>query len=114
LSHSAVETNDPAIQEQIRAQLSVKLTNRETIILDQNVPNPFAEQTVINFSIPETVGKAQIHFYNGEGKLMQSLDVVERGLGSITVFGSDLSSGVYTYTLIADGQAVATKRMVKQ
>jgi hypothetical protein len=114
LSHTAVETNDPAVQQEIRVKLSVKLTNKDAIILDQNVPNPFAEQTVINFSIPETVGKAQIHFYNGEGRLMQSVDVVERGLGSITVFGSDLSSGVYTYALVADGQIVATKRMVKQ
>jgi hypothetical protein len=114
LSQSAVETNDPTVQDHIRAQLSVKLTNRDAIILDQNVPNPFAEQTVINFSIPESVQKAQIHFYNGESRLMQSVDVIERGLGSLTIFGSDLSSGVYTYTLVADGQIVATKKMVKQ
>ena len=45
---------------------------------------------------------------------MQSVDVTERGLGNLTVFGSDLSTGVYTYTLVADGQIVATKRMMKQ
>lgn len=114
LSQSAVQANTPQSQEAIRAQLEVKLSNREAIILDQNVPNPFAEQTVINFSIPETVKKAQIHFYNGTGQLMQSVDVTERGLGSLTVFGSDLSSGTYTYTLVADGVVVATKKMVKQ
>jgi hypothetical protein len=114
LSQSAVQANTPQSQEAIRAQLQVKLTNREAIILDQNVPNPFAEQTVINFSIPETVKKAQIHFYNATGQLMQSVEVTERGLGSLTVFGSDLSSGTYTYTLVADGVVVATKKMVKQ
>lgn len=114
LSQSAVQANTPRSQEAIRAQLQVKLTNREAIILDQNVPNPFAEQTVINFSIPETVKKAQIHFYNATGQLMQSVEVTERGLGSLTVFGSDLSSGTYTYTLVADGVVVATKKMVKQ
>ncbi len=113
LNQSAVQANTPASQEAIRAQLSVKLTNKETIVLDQNVPNPFAEQTVINFSIPETVQKAQIHFYNSEGRIIQSVDVVERGLGSITVFGSDLSTGIYTYTLVADGISVATKKMMK-
>jgi hypothetical protein len=81
--------------------------------LDQNVPNPFSEQTVINFSIPASVQKAQILFYNGEGKLIQSVNVAERGLGSLTVFGSDLSSGIYTYTLVADGQIVATKKMIR-
>jgi hypothetical protein len=114
LSNSAIQANTPQSQEAIRSELSVRLSNRETIILDQNVPNPFAEQTVINFSIPESVQRAQIHFYDGQGKLIQSVDVKERGLGSLTVFGSDLSMGVYTYTLVADGQVAATKKMMKQ
>jgi len=114
LNQSAIQANTPAAQEEVRRNLSVTLSNRETIILDQNVPNPFAEQTVINFSIPQTVQKAQIHFYDGQGKLIQSVDVAERGLGSLTVFGSDLSTGVYTYTLVADGQVVATKKMMKE
>ena len=114
LSNTAIQANTPQSQEAIRSELSVRLSNRETIILDQNVPNPFAEQTVINFSIPESVQRAQIHFYDGQGKLMQSVDVKERGLGSLTVFGSDLSTGVYTYTLVADGQIVATKKMMKE
>jgi hypothetical protein len=114
MNQSMIQNNTQQTQEQVRSQLAVTLSNKTSIILDQNVPNPFAEQTTINFSIPITVVKAQIHFYNAEGKLMQSVDVTERGLGSLTVFGSDLSSGMYTYTLVADGQIVATKRMVKQ
>jgi hypothetical protein len=30
-----------------------------------------------------------------------------------TVFANDLSSGIYTYTLVADGKIVATKKMMK-
>jgi hypothetical protein len=114
MSQSIVESNTIAEQEAVRSQLSVQLSNRTSIVLDQNVPNPFAEQTMINFSIPATVQKAQIHFYDGTGRLIQSVDVVERGLGSLTVFGSDLSQGTYTYTLVADGQIVSTKKMMKQ
>jgi hypothetical protein len=114
LSQSAIQANTPAAQEEVRKNLNVTLSNRSAIVLDQNVPNPFAEQTTINFSIPETVKKAQIHFYDGNGRFMNSVEVTERGLGSITVFGSDLSTGVYTYTLVADGQVVATKKMMKQ
>jgi hypothetical protein len=114
LSNSAIQANTPAAQEEVRKNLNVTLSNRNTIVLDQNVPNPFAEQTIINFSIPETVKKAQIHFYDGNGRFMNSVEVTERGLGSVTVFGSDLSTGVYTYTLVADGQVVATKKMMKQ
>jgi hypothetical protein len=69
---------------------------------------------VINFSIPASVAKAQMHFYDGNGRLIQTLEIAERGLGAVTVFGSDLSSGTYTYTLVADGAVVATKKMMKQ
>lgn len=114
LSQSAIQANTPETQEEVRKNLNVTLSNRNAIVLDQNVPNPFAEQTVINFSIPETVKKAQIHFYDGNGRFMNSVELIERGLGSVTVFGSDLSTGVYTYTLVADGQVVAMKKMIKQ
>ena len=114
LSQSAIQANTPETQEEVRKNLNVTLSNRSAIVLDQNVPNPFAEQTTINFSIPETVQKAQIHFYDGNGRFMNSVEVTDRGLGSVTVFGSDLSTGGYTYTLVADGQVVATKKMMKQ
>jgi hypothetical protein len=114
LSHNAIQQNTPQAQEAIRQQLSVYLSNKEAIILDQNIPNPFAEQTVINFSIPESVKSAQIHFYDGMGSLIKTVEISQRGLGSITVFGADLSSGTYMYTLVADGINVATKKMVKQ
>lgn len=114
MNQSAIQANTPAAQEAVRQNLQVTLSNRSTIILDQNVPNPFAEQTVINFSIPASVAKAQMHFYDGNGRLIQTLEIAERGLGAVTVFGSDLSSGTYTYTLVADGTVVATKKMMKQ
>ena len=114
MNQSLIQNNSAEQQALVRKDIAVTLSNKDAIVLDQNVPNPFAEQTVINFSIPETVKKAQIHFYDGQGKLIQSVDVADRGLGSLTVFGSDLSSGVYTYTLVADGQVVATKKMMKQ
>jgi hypothetical protein len=114
MNQSMIESNTPAQQQELRSQLAVTLSTRNAIVLDQNVPNPFAEQTVINFSIPATVMKAQIHFYDGNGKLIQSVDIAERGSGSLNVFGSDLSKGIYTYTLVADGQIVATKKMIKE
>jgi hypothetical protein len=58
--------------------------------------------------------KAQIQFNDGQGKLIKTVDISERGNGQLNVFANDLSSGVYTYTLVADGQIIATKRMVKQ
>jgi len=94
--------------------INVELNETQSIVLEQNVPNPFAEQTTINFSLPTSVEKAQMLFYNIEGKLIKSIDINERGASRINVFASDLSNGIYTYTLVADGEIVDTKRMVKQ
>ena len=42
------------------------------------------------------------------------MTVIEsRGEGSLVVFASDLSSGLYTYTLVCDGKVIDTKKMVK-
>lgn len=57
---------------------------------------------------------AQIHFYDGQGKLINSVEITNRGAGQLNVFAEDLSSGTYTYTLVADGQIVSTKKMVKE
>ena len=114
ISNSSIQPTQEVFQQQLKNEINVQLSSKNTIILNQNVPNPFAEQTQISFSIPETVKKAQIHFYDANGKLINSVEVQERGLGQLNVFANDLSTGVYTYTLVADGQIVATKKMMKQ
>lgn len=108
------EENSEEEQEAIRSMIDVRLSDGKNIVLNQNVPNPFAEKTVITYSIPESVGKAQIHFYNSQGKLINTVEIIDRGQGQLNVFADDLSSGIYTYTLVADGQIVSTKRMMKQ
>jgi hypothetical protein len=95
-------------------QTDVKLTDAQTIVLEQNVPNPFAEQTAINYSLPDNTVKAQMLFYNAQGKLIQSTELTQKGKGTLNVFASDLSSGIYTYTLVVDGKIIETKKMVKQ
>jgi hypothetical protein len=92
---------------------TISLNTVQSIVLNQNVPNPFAEQTVITYSIPESVKKADILFYDSNGKLINTVSIKERGNSQLNVFANDLSTGIYTYTLVADGQIVATKKMVK-
>jgi hypothetical protein len=92
----------------------VQLANAQSIVLEQNVPNPFAEQTTINYFLPDNTGKAQLLFYNNDGKLIQSVNLNEKGQGQLNVFANDLSNGLYTYTLVVDGKIVETKKMLKQ
>lgn len=78
----------------------------------QNVPNPFAEQTSISYFIPENTESAQMLFTDLSGKEIKTVDL-ETGNGVMTVFASNLSSGQYQYTLFVDGKVYGTKKMVK-
>ncbi len=97
----------------ISNKINVELNNAKSIILNQNVPNPFAEQTTISYFLTNDVKKAQIFFYDSKGVILKIVDVNEKGAGQLNVYAADLSSGSYTYSLIADGKLIETKKMVK-
>ena len=93
---------------------SVEISDKNAIVLNQNVPNPFAESTVISYNIPVTFTKAQINFTTNEGKVIKSVEITTSGKGNLNVFANDLSSGIYNYTLVIDGKSIETKKMIKQ
>lgn len=106
-------TNTPEGQSLVHSK-DVELSNRNIIVLDQNVPNPFAEQTTISYYLPENIGRAQIIFLDQNSKLIKAVELTEKGNGELSVFAQDLSNGIYIYSLIVDGQTIETKKMVKQ
>ncbi|HEX8515912.1 MAG TPA: tail fiber domain-containing protein [Bacteroidia bacterium] len=108
-NHSMLQNNPGSV-----IGLEVELKDGQSIVLEQNVPNPFAEQTTISYFLPENTSKAQILFYNSQGKLIQSTELIQKGRGQLNVFASDLTNGIYTYTLVVDGKIIGTKKMVKQ
>ena len=95
-------------------QLDIELSDKDAIVLNQNVPNPFAEQTTITYNVPVSVSKAQLLFFNANGQVIQTVDIKTRGKGKVNVFASDLSAGLYHYTLVADGKVVDSKKMVRE
>ena len=90
----------------------VELNNLQAVVLEQNTPNPFAEQTTINYYIPEGSGTAQVVFFDMLGRTIKSIDA-KSGYGSLTVFASNLSQGQYSYALFINGQQIASKSMLK-
>jgi hypothetical protein len=72
--------------------------------------------------------KAQLMFYDAQGKLIKAVDITSRGgrsdgrgdddaectgIGRVIVFADDLGDGRYTYALVLDGGVRASKPMVK-
>ena len=81
-------------------------------ILYQNSPNPFSEITTIRFVIPGEVDQAMLYIYNMQGVQIQSHQINDRGYSALEIHGAVLKPGMYLYTLIADGRAIDTKRMI--
>lgn len=88
------------------------MDNRLNAKLYSNIPNPFKEQTVISFFIPETASQASIHIYNLQGNQIKQIRIEEKGHGSVVINGYELTPGMYMYTLIVDGKEIDTKKMI--
>ena len=80
--------------------------------LRQNSPNPFSQSTQIKYYLPREVNQALLCIYDMNGRQIKQIALSERGGGSVTINGSELTAGIYLYALIADGKEVDVKRMI--
>lgn len=81
--------------------------------LYQNYPNPFNQATVINFQL-SIKSEATIKVYDAAGREAAVIfkGVLDYGIYRIDWNASDYPSGIYFYSMFADGRIVATKRLV--
>lgn len=84
------------------------------ILLHQNEPNPFVENTTIQYHIPYDFDKAQLVIGSIDGSVVKIHSIKQKGDGKLILSNADLTKGMYTYSLIIDGQTVSTKKMIKQ
>lgn len=81
--------------------------------LKQNYPNPFNPSTTIEFSLPKA-GVVSLYIYDIAGKLIsKEINNINFNPGTIkhNFDGSNLSTGMYLYSLIIDNKIVETKKM---
>ena len=84
----------------------------EEYLLMQNYPNPFNPLTKITFQIPEA-GLVKLKVYDLLGNEVASLvdGVVNAGIHEVSFDASELTSGVYIYTLFA-GDFIRSNKMI--
>jgi hypothetical protein len=100
-----------------RAETERELAVPETYTLSQNYPNPFNPKTEISFRIPSAT-YTSLKIFNILGQEVKTLVDEHREAGHYTVswrgrdeFGTEVTTGVYFYTLKA-GEFTETKRML--
>ena len=80
--------------------------------LEQNAPNPFNQNTMINYSLPEKAGNAVINITDMNGKVIKTVALTEKGKGQLVLEAGQLAAGTYRYSLIVNGKLLDTKKMV--
>jgi len=78
----------------------------------QNAPNPFTKETIIRYSLDESVESATLFIYDMNGKQLSSYNLHDRGESEINIVGGELDPGMYMYSLVADGLLIGTKQML--
>jgi hypothetical protein len=80
--------------------------------LQQNIPNPFRQNTSIAFVIPSDIVQATLLISNDAGSVVRNMSIAERGDIALSISGSELAPGVYYYALLLDGNQVDVKKMI--
>jgi len=85
----------------------------ENYRLFQNYPNPFNPVTIIKYELSKS-GLAKIKIFNSMGQEIQILinEKQNTGIYEVKFNGSNLSSGVYFYSLFLDNAKMDTKKML--
>ncbi len=81
--------------------------------LEQNYPNPFNPTTVITYSIPKA-SDVSLKVYNTIGEVVSTLvnGHQEAGKFNVTFNANNLPSGVYFYSIRADGYSSVKKMLL--
>ena len=84
-----------------------------TTQLFQNYPNPFNPSTTIKFTLSESAS-IKVIIFNSNGSEIAVLANENRSAGhhSIDFDGSKFTSGIYFYSLEANGRKIGIKKMV--
>jgi hypothetical protein len=90
------------------------VTLSDAASLGQNAPNPFIDKTIITYSLPARTSEAHVVFYNNLGVVIKTVPIEQLGEGDITVYAQNLNDGMYSYSIVADGVTIDTKRMIHQ
>ncbi len=81
-------------------------------ILYQNKPNPFSEQSIIEFDILENSKSASLFIFDMQGALIKTFPIYHTGKGSIIINAYEFKAGMYLYSLIVDDKEIDTKKMI--
>lgn len=75
-------------------------------------PNPMVNTAAVSYYIPSKYTNPQMVIRNMVGKTLKTYSLKSGVQTKLNISSSDLSNGVYFYSIISDGQTLTTKKLV--
>ena len=79
--------------------------------VSQNTPNPFTGLSTLRVSVPDDATDAYLDILTSNGQSVKRIPV-DNGQSEVSLNSYEFAPGTYLYTLVVNGKAVDTKRMV--
>jgi len=107
-----INSGSPVINNPTANEISVLLEGNgtESVLLAQNIPNPFKTSTRIEYFVPTNSRNARMSFRDMTGKEIKRVDITNDGIGAIELTAKDLAAGIYSYVLYVNGSIAASKK----
>lgn len=78
--------------------------------MSQNRPNPFTNQTVVNYTLPNGA-EAVISVFDMSGKFIKDYSLTNTK-GQVTISSDEIGKGMFIYSLVSNGDIMVTKKMI--
>jgi hypothetical protein len=105
----------PMVRMNFDASTGIAEVSETGVVLGQNMPNPFDNNSTINFELTNT-SDVQFEFVDMTGKVVKTMDLgtLTNGAHSIQVDATEFASGVYYYSLVSEGSKITSKMIVQK
>ena len=111
LSSVSDELAEYKANDKIRQSLVQDSREVSDYSMEQNIPNPFNDRSVIRYQLAPDVNQASITIFNLNGGFVKDYQI-EENKGEITVMASEIGKGMFIYSLTRNGQEIMYKRMI--
>jgi len=105
------ELDEYKANDKIRQSLVQDSREVSDYSMEQNIPNPFNDRSVIRYQLAPDVNQASITIFNLNGGFVKDYQI-EENKGEITVLASEIGKGMFIYSLTRNGQEIMSKRMI--
>ena len=105
----------PMVRMNFDASTGIAEVSETGVVLGQNMPNPFDNNSTINFELTNT-SDVQFEFVDMTGKVVKTMDLgtLTNGSHNIQVDATEFASGVYYYSLVSEGSKITSKMIVQK